>query len=227
MTRPARRVGVHRFCVQRSAVVSGRLRGPLEWAVCSAAWTLKSDPTWHGTTRCRSLLLCLQPGRTRGSQRDCTWILGLPGFRVERVEGEASDATSRVRIRIERCGPRCYPCGRCGQRTSRVRSARDRTWGFGYSVDGISSNANPSFRAATIETSLQAGTWVLAATLSGRFVSVVSQTPLLCGASSSRSIRKCLNPWTLVRSFDCAEERGQSNGAIVRTELRKLLVMLG
>lgn len=64
-----------------------------------------------------------------GSQRDCTWILGLPGFRVERVEGEESHATSRVRIRIPRCGPRRYPCGGCGQRTSRVRSARDRTWG--------------------------------------------------------------------------------------------------
>lgn len=64
-----------------------------------------------------------------GSQRDCTWILGLPGFRVERVEGEESHATSRVRIRIQRCGPRRYPCGGCGQRTSRVRSARDRTWG--------------------------------------------------------------------------------------------------
>lgn len=63
-----------------------------------------------------------------GSQRDCTWILGLPGFRVERVEGEESHATSRVRIRIQRCGPRRYPCGGCGQRTSRVRSARDRTW---------------------------------------------------------------------------------------------------
>jgi transposase len=63
-----------------------------------------------------------------GSQRDCTWILGLPGFRVERVEWEESDATSRVRIRIQRCGSRRYPCGGCGQRTSRVRSARDRTW---------------------------------------------------------------------------------------------------
>ena len=35
------------------------------WAVCSAARTLKSDPSWHRTTRCRSLLLCLQPGGTR------------------------------------------------------------------------------------------------------------------------------------------------------------------
>lgn len=62
-----------------------------------------------------------------GSRCDCTWILGLPGFRVERVEG-AGDATSRVEIRIERRGPRRYPCSGCGRRTSRVRSARDRTW---------------------------------------------------------------------------------------------------
>ena len=32
-----------------------------------------------------------------GSRRDCTWILGLPGFRVERVDGEDGDATLRVR----------------------------------------------------------------------------------------------------------------------------------
>ena len=27
-----------------------------------------------------------------GSRCDCTWILGVPGFRVERIEGEAADA---------------------------------------------------------------------------------------------------------------------------------------
>lgn len=63
-----------------------------------------------------------------GSRCDCTWILGLPGFRVESVEGEDTEATSRVRIRIERRGPRRYPCSGCGRHTSRVRSARDRTW---------------------------------------------------------------------------------------------------
>jgi transposase len=63
-----------------------------------------------------------------GSRCDCTWILGLPGFRVERVEGDDTGATSRVRIRIERRGARRYPCSGYGQRTSRVRSARDRTW---------------------------------------------------------------------------------------------------
>jgi transposase len=63
-----------------------------------------------------------------GSRRDCTWILGLPGFRVERVDGEDGDATSRVQIRIERRGVRRYPCSGCGRRTRRVRSTRDRMW---------------------------------------------------------------------------------------------------
>jgi transposase len=61
-----------------------------------------------------------------GSRRDCTWILGLPGFRVERIEGE--DAwTSRVRVRIERRG-RGYRCSGCSRRIRHARSARDRTW---------------------------------------------------------------------------------------------------
>jgi transposase len=47
---------------------------------------------------------------------------------VERVEGEDGDATSRVRIRIERRGPRRYPCSDWRRRSGRVRSARDRTW---------------------------------------------------------------------------------------------------
>ena len=63
-----------------------------------------------------------------GSRRDCTWILGLSGFGVGRAEGEEAEATSRLCVRIERRGRRCYPCSGCGRRTSRVRSARDRTW---------------------------------------------------------------------------------------------------
>ena len=43
-----------------------------------------------------------------GSRRNGTWILGLPGFRVERVDGDDGDATSRVLMRIERRGPRRY-----------------------------------------------------------------------------------------------------------------------
>ncbi len=63
-----------------------------------------------------------------GSRGDCTWILGLPGFRVERVDGVDAESTGRMWIRIERRGRRRYPCSGCGRRTSRVRSARDRTW---------------------------------------------------------------------------------------------------
>lgn len=63
-----------------------------------------------------------------GSRRDCTWILGLPGFRVVAVESDSSAETARLRIRVERRGLRCYCCGGCGRRTGRVRSVRDRTW---------------------------------------------------------------------------------------------------
>jgi hypothetical protein len=51
-----------------------------------------------------SFPLDVLPARGRvGSRRDCTWILGLSGFRVESIEGEDA-ATSRLRIRIERRG---------------------------------------------------------------------------------------------------------------------------
>jgi transposase len=63
-----------------------------------------------------------------GSPCDCTWILGLPGFRVEQVDADRAAANGRMRIRVERRGPRRYPCSGCGRRTRRVRSARDRTW---------------------------------------------------------------------------------------------------
>ncbi len=63
-----------------------------------------------------------------GSREDCTWILGLPGFRVEALDGDRSVGTSRLRVRVERRGPRGYPCGGCGRRTGRVRSSRERTW---------------------------------------------------------------------------------------------------
>ena len=63
-----------------------------------------------------------------GSRRDCTWILGLPGFRVVTTNSEGDAVDSRLTIRIERRGVRRYPCSGCGRRTSRVRSARDRTW---------------------------------------------------------------------------------------------------
>jgi transposase len=63
-----------------------------------------------------------------GSRRNCTWILGLAGFRVVTTESDDDTVTSRLTIRIERRGVRRYGCSGCGRRTSRVRSARDRTW---------------------------------------------------------------------------------------------------
>lgn len=63
-----------------------------------------------------------------GSQRDCTWMLGVAGFRVVRAESDGEHAESRLTIRIERRGVRRYPCTGCGRRVSRVRSTRDRTW---------------------------------------------------------------------------------------------------
>jgi len=64
-----------------------------------------------------------------GSQRDCTWILGLAGFRVVTAERAGDDeASARLMIRVERRGLRRYACSGCGARTSRVRSVRDRTW---------------------------------------------------------------------------------------------------
>jgi transposase len=63
-----------------------------------------------------------------GSRRDCTWILGLSGFRVVTAESEGAAADSRLTIRIERRGVRRYVCSGCGGRTGHVRSKRDRTW---------------------------------------------------------------------------------------------------
>ena len=63
-----------------------------------------------------------------GSRRDCTWILGLPGFRVLSMESDGERADSRLTIRLERRGLRPYVCSGCGGRTGRVRSTRDRTW---------------------------------------------------------------------------------------------------
>lgn len=63
-----------------------------------------------------------------GSRRNCTWILGLPGFRVLTAESDGSAETARLVIRIERRGVHRYPCGGCGRRTGRVRSVQDRTW---------------------------------------------------------------------------------------------------
>lgn len=63
-----------------------------------------------------------------GSRRDCTWILGLVGFRVVTAESNSLAPDGPLTIRIERRGLRRYPCSGCGGRVSRVRSVRDRTW---------------------------------------------------------------------------------------------------
>lgn len=62
-----------------------------------------------------------------GSRRDCTWVLGLPGFRMENIEGADDSGTTRLRVHLERHGRR-YPCSGCGRRISRVRSMKERTW---------------------------------------------------------------------------------------------------
>ena len=54
-----------------------------------------------------------------GSRRDCTWILGLSGFRVVRMDESVS---GRLVIRIERRGVRRYTCS-CGRRTGRAELA--------------------------------------------------------------------------------------------------------
>lgn len=63
-----------------------------------------------------------------GSRRDCTWILGLVGFRVVTAASSSQAPDGPLTIRIERKGLRRYPCSGCGGRVSRVRSVRDRTW---------------------------------------------------------------------------------------------------
>ena len=55
-----------------------------------------------------------------GSRRDCTWILGLAGFRVVTTDSDGEAVDSRLTIRIERRGVRRYGCSGCGRRTSRV-----------------------------------------------------------------------------------------------------------
>jgi transposase len=63
-----------------------------------------------------------------GLQRDCTRILGLEGYRVERIAWGAEGPRSRMRISIERRGIRGYECSGCRRRTWRVRDTKERTW---------------------------------------------------------------------------------------------------
>ena len=62
------------------------------------------------------------------SLRDCTWILGLAGFRVVKVESQGGEADSRLRIWLQRRGRKGSGCGGCGRPSRRVRSVRERTW---------------------------------------------------------------------------------------------------
>ena len=48
-----------------------------------------------------------------GSQHECTRILGLDGFRVERIEWEGGGLGARVCVWIERKGIRGYECSGC------------------------------------------------------------------------------------------------------------------
>lgn len=63
-----------------------------------------------------------------GSPRECTRVLGLDGFRVERLEWDTDGARTRVLIWIARCGIRGYECSGCRRRTWRVRDVKQRTW---------------------------------------------------------------------------------------------------
>ena len=71
-----------------------------------------------------SLECVTNKGGQMGSQRDCTWILGLSGFRVVTMEGDSG----RLLIWIERRGARRYTCSGCGRLTCGLRSSRRRTW---------------------------------------------------------------------------------------------------
>jgi len=63
-----------------------------------------------------------------GSLHECTRILGLDGYRVERMTFEGPDSRARLMIRIERKGGRGYHCSGCNRRTWVVRDAKERTW---------------------------------------------------------------------------------------------------
>jgi transposase len=63
-----------------------------------------------------------------GSRRECTWILGLAGFRVVEMTSVGDVSESPLRIEVERRGIRRYTCSGCGHRTGRVRDTKTRTW---------------------------------------------------------------------------------------------------
>ena len=45
-----------------------------------------------------------------GSQRDCTWILDVPGFQVTTITGEGREAQRRLRVHVDRRGASVIKC---------------------------------------------------------------------------------------------------------------------
>lgn len=93
--------------------------------IASRAAVIERDPTGHRKTRWCSLCVAQQGGHV-GSLRDCTWVLGLPDYRVVEMERQND---GRLVIEVERRGIRRYVCSGCGRRTGRVRDAKVRMWG--------------------------------------------------------------------------------------------------
>lgn len=63
-----------------------------------------------------------------GSLRDCTRILGLPGYRVQGLEFDEEGEPGKLRIGLERKGGRGYVCSGCGRHVWRVRDSKLREW---------------------------------------------------------------------------------------------------
>jgi len=63
-----------------------------------------------------------------GSLTNCTWILGLAGFRVTRVEIDGDVAEAGLQVHVERRGVRRYPCAGCGRRTGGNDCRRWSSW---------------------------------------------------------------------------------------------------
>ena len=101
----------------------GRLRGPRSWGGLLGGRVLSAIPRTPDHPVPSSLDVQTTREDRWGSQRNCTWILGLAGFRVVTTESDGEAVDSRVTIRIERRGSRGYGCSGCGRRTRRVRSA--------------------------------------------------------------------------------------------------------
>jgi hypothetical protein len=67
-------------------------------AVCSVARTSEGIPLGTGPSGVAHLLTCYQHGRTRVIAARSSVDSALPGFRVTTIEGEDSEAQSRLRV---------------------------------------------------------------------------------------------------------------------------------